>query len=274
MHRIIKHHTSPPPASDPSLPASSSDTESTESIFIPPAELAAIRGAESSAKGVGGHIGGGHGGSACHRTTPTCLRHSAKKESGSTRRYGGIGLGLVVSRHLATILNGDLRPREEYVLGSAFDLTLPVDPVLDSAPCDIATEDPLKPHSSKFAPAVVLTQRPSDTALRALLFHLHPIQVTVTSAYLKAVGVETSYISKPDWVSTLRRLQQSYDGRGPDFVDCPGQTASARPEGWSRRYGLASDASRTSANCFAPNRLPLPLQCARDGASWPADLRQ
>jgi signal transduction histidine kinase len=46
-------------------------------------------------------------------------------DGSSTRRYGGIGLGLALSRKLARILGGDLRVASQLGAGSTFTLSLP-----------------------------------------------------------------------------------------------------------------------------------------------------
>ena len=45
-------------------------------------------------------------------------------DSSTTRKYGGTGLGLTISRRLAQILGGELTARSEYGVGSTFTLTI------------------------------------------------------------------------------------------------------------------------------------------------------
>ncbi|HEX8319124.1 ATP-binding protein [Longimicrobium sp.] len=58
-------------------------------------------------------------------------------ETGFTRRFGGAGLGLDISRRLARLMGGDLTVRSEPGVGSAFFLWLPAaaNEEADSGPC-------------------------------------------------------------------------------------------------------------------------------------------
>ncbi len=50
----------------------------------------------------------------------------SQADASTTRRYGGTGLGLTISRHLAQLLGGDIEVTSRLGAGSTFDLVLPV----------------------------------------------------------------------------------------------------------------------------------------------------
>ncbi|MCY2991538.1 MAG: ATP-binding protein [Planctomycetota bacterium] len=53
----------------------------------------------------------------------------AQVENSSTRKYGGTGLGLCISKHLAEILGGDIQVRSQPGQGSTFTLTIDPGPL-------------------------------------------------------------------------------------------------------------------------------------------------
>jgi signal transduction histidine kinase len=63
-----------------------------------------------------------------HADLERLFKPFAQLDAGLTRRHGGTGLGLYISRSLADLLGGKIEVQSEPKKGSAFTLVLPVDP--------------------------------------------------------------------------------------------------------------------------------------------------
>jgi len=71
-------------------------------------------------------------------------------ESGLSRSYPGLGLGLAVARKLATLMNGRLEVHSNVGVGSTFTVRIPV-----RQPSETASETVALPDWGESSPAIL-----------------------------------------------------------------------------------------------------------------------
>nr|MCU0495193.1 ATP-binding protein [Chloroflexaceae bacterium] len=118
-------------------------------------------------------------------------------DSSTTRKYGGTGLGLVISRRLAEVMGGTLEAASTPGVGSTFTLTLPFGepvPVAASAP----GIPPVEPVASMEQPAPLTVLLAEDNAVNQKLIQTmlrrlghHVDTVTTGRQVIEAVGRST-----------------------------------------------------------------------------------
>ncbi|MCV2357895.1 response regulator [Paucibacter sp. TC2R-5] len=119
-------------------------------------------------------------------------------DDSSSRRYGGSGLGLEISRNLARAMGGDITAQSRLGHGSTFVLSLP----LDECP-------------APDLPAAASPQALSGKSLRILVSEDHPTNQAYLKAVLERLGHHAVFCD--NGLETLQRLQQE-EGEGFDLV--------------------------------------------------------
>jgi hypothetical protein len=103
----------------------------------------------------------------------------AQGDSSRSRRHGGTGLGLEISRNLARLMHGDITVTSKPGEGSRFVLTLPLEP----APPEAAQT----PRET--------TAVPPPRRLRLLVAEDHPVNRQYLAALLEAQGHDATYVT-------------------------------------------------------------------------------
>ena len=103
-------------------------------------------------------------------------------DDSTTRKYGGSGLGLVISRRLASLMNGEVGVQSLLGVGSTFWMTARLSKIADNAKV-LTTSD----ASGRDAPDRILAQR--YRGVRVLLAEDDPVNREVAMDLLSAVGL-------------------------------------------------------------------------------------
>lgn len=137
-------------------------------------------------------------------------------DSSTTRKYGGTGLGLPISRHFAQVMGGDITVNSEVNAGSEFDVRLPAivqleeadTPSLDDTlPVDMPSR---KPNKSEDKPTVLIID--DDATIQELLRRqLEREGFNVVAAYTGESGLAQARNLKPN-VIALDVLMPGMDG--------------------------------------------------------------
>lgn len=119
-------------------------------------------------------------------------------DGSSTRKFGGTGLGLEISRTLARLMGGDLTASSELGQGSALTLTLdtprcPAPPSSAEVPTPVVA--PLAPHAPQAAspPTNTLPTRAPTPPLRILVAEDHPTNQKFVGMLLDRLGHHVTF---------------------------------------------------------------------------------
>lgn len=133
---------------------------------------------------------------------PTLFTAFQQADKSITRRFGGTGLGLTISRALAQLMGGTAGAESQLGQGSTFWFTAVLEPA--RTPVASIAHAPYTSHPAPF----------QGQGMHVLVVDDHPLNRTVAQGMLHAAGFTTD--AAEDGHQALERLQQ----HGPNFYAC------------------------------------------------------
>jgi len=129
-------------------------------------------------------------------------------DSSMTRRYGGTGLGLVITQRFAQMLQGTLEVKSEFGHGSTFILSLPIQPQAQITPTNdltTVTELPIKTTE------IILIISADTISCERLQQHLTQQGYTVAIAINETEGIKLAYKINPNYILLDLTISTSCD---------------------------------------------------------------
>lgn len=171
---------------------------------------------------------------------PMLFQKFTQLDASTTRRYGGTGLGLCISRQLAKMMGGDISVTSKPGEGSVFSLALPLPSAQPAPETGSASATPAPPDWNPGALALVVEDNPNNRLL--LMSHLKalklPAHAVVNGAEaLGELGKKTYSIVLMDLqmpvmggLDAAVRIRAGATGENNSAIPIVAVTANAQPE--------------------------------------------
>lgn len=188
----------------------------------------------------------------------TLFQPFSQADNSTTRRFGGSGLGLVISRHIASLLAGEISVASAPSQGSTFTLLIPTGP-LANIPLLQDCSESVAPHTpATNAPAVLLHGR-------ILLAEDGHDNQQLLSAYLRRAGA-TVALADNGRIACDLALQAVAAGQPFDLILMDMQMPLL--DGYSAAAALRAQGIATPIIALTAHAMPEDrLKCLRAGCS-------
>jgi CheY-like chemotaxis protein/nitrogen-specific signal transduction histidine kinase len=143
----------------------------------------------------------------------------SQADASTTKKYGGTGLGLVITRNFCQLLGGDVTVTSKRGEGSTFTITLP--------------DHPVTPGTAKPAEAALLSGEP-NVRPAVLIVDDDPAARDLLAANLKGAGYRVVHAASGEEALRLARTTR------PDAITL--DVMMPKPDGWEVLSALKADA--------------------------------
>jgi len=134
----------------------------------------------------------------CEKSQQAIFEPFRQKDGQSTRRYGGTGLGLTITKRLVNLMNGTIRLKSEVGKGTTFEIFLPHIQV--SATVESHASEAEDVSGIKFRNPKILLVEDVESNRRVIRGYLESYNVRIIEAENGSIGIEKAQKFKPDLI--------------------------------------------------------------------------
>ena len=199
-------------------------------------------------------------------------------DSSTTRRYGGSGLGLVITRQLARLMGGDAGVESELGVGSRFWFSVclqPASPLPAGAAIDLAPAGPVRASGTQHRSATQSARdavRANHPGARILLAEDNAVNQEVATELLRSAGLEVDLAETGiEAIAMARRARYDLILMDVQMPELNGLQATRAIRALPGAH--ATPILAMTANAFGEDRLECLASGMNDHVAKPVDPR-